>query len=86
MFFRSFPPLLRAQNLPIEQWKASTVDQIDANGDRLYLYAQENTSIPDKETLSLNYMPNVARWSIESNNSNDMPVGVQTNASPRGYK
>ena len=40
--------MLRAENLLIEQRPASTVDQILAKGNRLYLYA-----------LSLNYLPPV---------------------------
>lgn len=34
--------LWRAQNLPIEQWTAATVDQVLATGDRLNLDAYEN--------------------------------------------
>ena len=56
--FMSFSALLYAQTLPIEQWTAaSTVDQILAEGDRLYLDALVIRSIPDTETLSLNYLP-----------------------------
>jgi len=57
----------------------STVDQILAKGDRLFLDALQSRSIPETETLSLNYLPNVAHWSIETNNLNDMPVREQTN-------
>ena len=55
--------------MPNEQWIASTVDQILAKGDRLYLNSHESRSIPDTQTLSLNYLPNVAHWSIQSKNS-----------------
>ena len=46
----SFSALLRAQNSPIEQRTASTVDQILAKGDRLCLNSHESRSIPDTET------------------------------------
>ena len=51
--FMSFSALLFAHTLPTEQWTASDVDQILAQGDRFYLHAFENRSIPDRETLSL---------------------------------
>ena len=72
--FISFSALLRAQSLPIEQWTASTVDQILTKGNQLYLDALKSRSIPDTETLSLDYLPNAACWSVETNNSNDLPV------------
>ena len=62
--------MLYAQTLPIEQWTASTVDEILAEGDRLYLDALVSRSIPDTETLSLNYMPSVARCCVDSNTNN----------------
>ena len=54
--FMSFSALF-AHTLPTEQWTASDVDQILAQGDRFYLHAFENRSIPDRETLSLDYLP-----------------------------
>ena len=36
---------------------------------------------PDTETFSVNYLPNAARWSIQSYN-NGIPVGAQSNDSP----
>ena len=77
----SFSALLRAQSLPIEQWTASTVDQILTKGNQLYLDALKSRSIPDTETLSLDYLPNAACWSVETNNSNDLPVEAQTHDS-----
>ena len=76
--FMSFSALLYAQTLPIEQWTASTVDQILAEGDRLYLDALVSRSIPDTETLSLNYLPSVARCCVDSN-TNNMQITTQTN-------
>ena len=67
-----FLPLATCQALPNQQWTASRffqVDQILAKGDRLHLNSHESRSIPDTETLSLNYLPNVAHWSIQSKNS-----------------
>jgi hypothetical protein len=66
--FMSFPALLFAQTLPIQQWTASNVDQILAEGDRLlYLDAFESRSIPDTETLSLDYPSREMRWSLDAN-------------------
>ena len=55
--FMSFSALLFAHTLPIEQWTACNVDHILAQGERFYLHAFENRSIPDTETLSLDYLP-----------------------------
>ena len=55
--FMSFSALLFAQTLPIEQWTTCTVDHILAQGDRFYVDAFESRSIPDTETLSLDYLP-----------------------------
>ena len=66
--FMSFSALLFAQTLPIQQWTASNVDQILAKGDRLlYLDAFESRSIPDTETLSLDYLSREMRWSLDAN-------------------
>ena len=62
--------MLYAQTLPIEQWTASTVDEILTEEDRLYLDALVSRSIPDTETLSLNYLPSVARCCVDSNTNN----------------
>ena len=64
--FMSFSALF-AQTLPIQQWTASNVDQILAEGDRLlYLDAFESRSIPDTETLSLD-LSREMRWSLDAN-------------------
>jgi hypothetical protein len=58
------------QTFPIEQWTASiNVDLILAEGDRLlYLDAFESRSIPDTETLSLDYhLSGEMRWSLDAN-------------------
>ena len=70
--------MLYAQTLPIEQWTASTGDQILAEGDRLYLDVLVSRSIPDTETLSLNYLPSVACCCGDSN-TNNMQITTQTN-------
>ena len=66
---RKFSALLFAQTLSIEQWTASiNVDQILAEGDQLlYLDAFESRSIPDTETLSLDYLSREMRWSLDAN-------------------
>ena len=68
----SFSAILFAQTLPIQQWTASNVDQILAEGDRLlYLDDFESRSIPDTEsvteTLSLDYLSREMRWSLDAN-------------------
>ena len=70
--FISFSALLFARNAAFEQWTAVKVDQILDEGDRLYLNALRRRSIPDTGVLSLNYLPNVACWSLETN-SNQFP-------------
>ena len=76
--FMSFSALLFAQNLPIEQWTAATVNQILVEGDRLYLDALRSRSIPDTEVLSLNYLPIMAYWSLETNSNYYLPITAQT--------
>jgi hypothetical protein len=66
--FMSFSALLFAQTLPIQQWTASNVDQILAEGDRhIYPDAFESRSIPDTETLSLDYLSHEMRWFLDAN-------------------
>ena len=66
--FMSFSALLFTQTLPTEQWTASNVDQIIAEGDRpLYLDAFESRSIPDTEKLSLDYLSREMRWCLDAN-------------------
>ena len=56
--FMSFSALLFAQTLPIQQ----------CEGDRLLnLDAFESRSIPDTETLSLDYLSREIRWSLDAN-------------------
>ena len=68
--FISFLAVLCAQDLPVEEWSAATVDHILVEGDRLYLDALQIRSIPDTETLSLNYLPDTVCWSMEANTDN----------------
>ena len=81
VFLTSFSSLLRGQNLPIEQWTASTVDQILTKRNLIYLDANESRSIPDTQTLSLNCLPNLARQSIQSNNLNDLNLNSNVSLS-----
>ena len=63
--------LLCAQDLPIEEWTAATVDHILVQGDLLYLDALESRSIPDIEKLSLKYFTaDTVCWSVEANTNN----------------
>ena len=62
----SFAALLSAQSFPVRHWDTPTVDQILIEGDRMYLTAIESQSIPDADTLSLIYLPNQARSSVQS--------------------
>ena len=47
-------------------WDTATVDQILIEGDRMYLNARESQSYPDTDTLSLVYLPNQARSTVQS--------------------
>ena len=38
-------------------WTTETIDGILIEGDAMYLKAFEERSIPDEETISLNYLP-----------------------------
>ena len=72
--FMSFTALLCAQSLPVELWSSTTVDQILIEGDRLYLDALSDGTIPDMETLSLNYLPEVSCLSfIKNDKANGFP-------------
>ena len=62
--FMSFSALLCAQSFPVQHW--DTVDQILIEGDRMYLNALEGQGIPDTDTLSLIYLPNQARSTVQS--------------------
>ena len=63
--FMIFSALLCAQTCPVRHWDTATVDQILIEGDRMFLNALENQSVPDKETLSLVYMPSQACWTVQ---------------------
>lgn len=77
----SFSSLLCAQSFPVQHWDTATVDQILIEGDRMYLNALESQRIPDTDTLSLTYLPNQARSTVQSpaievTEQNQAPVKV----------
>ena len=79
--FMSFSALLCAQSFPVQHWDTATVDQILIEGDRMYLNALESQRIPDTDTLSLIYLPNQARSTVQSpaievTEQNQSPVEV----------
>ena len=55
--FMSFSALLCANSCHILTWTTETIDGILIDGDAMYLKAFEERSIPDEETISLNYLP-----------------------------
>jgi len=63
-FYEFFSPV---SYLYSQQWNTCTVDQILTRGDTMYLStALQKQTIPDIETMSLNYLPDRARssWTI----------------------
>ena len=79
--FMSFSALLCAQSFPVQHWDTATVDQILIEGDRMYLNALESQKNRDTDTLSLIYLPNQARSTIQSpaievTEQNQSPVEV----------
>ena len=62
----NFSALLCAQSFPVQHWDTATVDQILIEGDRMYLNALEIQRISDIDSLSLIYLPNQARSTVES--------------------
>ena len=79
-----------AQSFSVRHWDAATVYQNLMEGDRMYLNAIDSQSIPDTDTLSLIYLPNQARltvqWpSIEVTEQNKSPVEV-TKSPSESYK
>ena len=67
-------------------WDTATVDQILIEGDRMYLNALESQSIPDTDPLSLIYLPNQARSTVQSpaievTEQNESPVEVTKSSS-----
>ena len=55
--FMSLSALLRANFCAISTWTTETVDRVLVEGDSRFLKAFEEGSIPDAETISLNYLP-----------------------------
>ena len=53
--FMSFSALLCANSCVT--WTTETIDGILIEGDAMYLKSFEERSIPDEETMSLNYLP-----------------------------
>ena len=56
--FMSLSALLIANCGDISAWTTETVDRVLYEGDSMFLKAFEERSIPDEETISLNYLPN----------------------------
>ena len=88
--FMSFSALLCAQSFPVRHWDTATVDQILIEGDRMYLNALESQSIPVTDTLSLIYLPNQARSTVQSpaievTEQNQSPVEVSKSPSHYDY-
>ena len=79
--FMSFSALLCAQSFPGRHWDTATVDQILIEGDRMYLNALESQSTPDTDMLSVIYLPNQGRSTVQSpaievTEQNESPVEV----------
>ena len=53
----SLSALLCAKSCDISSWTTAIIDGILVEGDVMYLNAIEERSIPDEETISLNYLP-----------------------------
>ena len=81
MLLYEFFTVVCAQSFSVRHWDTATVDQILIEGDRMYLNALESQSIPDTDTLSLIYLPNQARSTVQSpatevTEQNQSPVEV----------
>ena len=79
--FMRFSALLCAQSIPVRHWDTATVEQILIEEDRMYLNALESLSISDTDLLSLIYLPNQARSTVQSpaievTEQNESPVEV----------
>lgn len=48
---------------PLSQWESTTADQGKIDGDRIN--ALKSQSIPDRERLSLIYLPNQDHWTVQ---------------------
>ena len=66
LHFMSFSSLLCAQSFSVRHWDTATVDQILIEGDWMYLNVLESQSITDTDTLTLIYLPNQARSTVQS--------------------
>ena len=62
----SFSALLCAQSFPVRYWDTARADQILIELGRIYFNVPKSQNMPDTETLSLNYLPNQARWKVQS--------------------
>lgn len=79
--FMSLSALLCANRGDISTWTTETMDRVLAEGDSMFLKAFEERSIPDEETISLDYLPDRVLWSTmthekspnEANNQNQSP-------------
>ena len=81
--FMSFSALscMCVQSFPVQHWDTATVDQILIEGDRMYLNALESQRITDTDSLSLIYLPNLTRSTVQSpaievTEQNQSPVEV----------
>src|SRR6056300_28357 len=66
--FMSLSALLFANNDGISTWTTETMDHVLVEGDSMFLKALEERSIPDEETISLNYLPDRVLWSPKTKN------------------
>ena len=62
--FMSLSALLCANSSDIITWSTDAIDRVLIEGDDMYLKAFEDLSIPDEETISLNYLPDRVLCSI----------------------
>ena len=60
--FMSLSALLCANYCEISTWTTETVDRVLIEGDSMFLKAFEERTIPDAETISLNYLPDRVLW------------------------
>jgi hypothetical protein len=60
--FMTLSALLCANCGNISKWTTQTVDRLLAEGDSMFLKAFEERSVPDEETISLNYLQDRVLW------------------------
>ena len=78
----SLSALLSANLGDISTWTTETMDRVLAEGDSMFLKALEERSIPDEETIFLDYLPDRVLWSTrthekspnEANNQNQRKI------------